>query len=103
VFALGIALSCTAFAETHHVVIENMKFNPQTVQVHVGDTIVWENRDIVPHTVTENSKGKTHAFDSGMIQGNATYQLKVTRKGTQHYACSYHPTMAGTIQVKGRE
>jgi plastocyanin len=39
----------------HKVVIEAMKFSPEKIEVNVGDTVVWENRDPFPHNVTANN------------------------------------------------
>jgi hypothetical protein len=48
--AIALAIAC-AFAahaadaapQTHTVVIEGMRFNPETLAVHRGDRIVWRN------------------------------------------------------------
>src|SRR5687768_14033228 len=36
----------------HKVVIENMVFSPDALEVRPGDTIVWMNKDFFPHTAT---------------------------------------------------
>ena len=46
------AAAVHAAGKTHTVRIEGMKFVPERVEVAAGDTIVWTNKDIVPHTVT---------------------------------------------------
>ena len=46
--------------KTHTVTIEGMRFQPEMLTVERGDTIVWVNKDIVPHTATSTSGG----FDS---------------------------------------
>lgn len=81
----------------HTVVIENMQFQPKVLEVKAGDLIVWNNRDLVPHTVTASSGG---AFDSGKIEPNGSWSYRVRKKGSISYVCTYHPTMAAQIVVK---
>lgn len=44
-------------ARRHVVEIRDFGFHPQSIQVSVGDIIVWTNRDIVPHTATAGDGG----------------------------------------------
>lgn len=81
---------------THVVRIENMKFSPDVIRVHPGDTIEFQNLDLVPHTATERSSQR---FDSGLISGNAKWKWVAPEAGTFNYRCLYHPEMAGTIIV----
>src|ERR1043165_3421788 len=48
-------------SQTLVVTMESLQFNPPEVTAHVGDRIVWTNKDLVPHTATADAK----AFDSG--------------------------------------
>ena len=51
----GEAVSKPVSLPREHVVeIQAFKFQPQRTMVSPGDTIVWINRDIVPHSVTAN-------------------------------------------------
>ena len=36
----------------HVVEIRGMAFHPAVLEIHRGDTVVWVNRDFVPHTAT---------------------------------------------------
>lgn len=83
-----------AGAATQKIVIEGMKFHPEVLEAHPGDTVVWTNKDFFPHTAT----GKT--FDSKEIPANGSFKMKVKKKGTFDYACVLHPTMKGTLVVK---
>ena len=97
---LSLVLSGDAWASTHHlvhrVVIDGMKFTPQALVVHSGDTVVWENEDLVPHTVTASNK----SFDSKSIEPGKSFYYKTRHEGTFHYSCRFHPTMTGTLIVK---
>ena len=39
-----------------------MAFHPEVLEVQRGDTVVWINRDIVPHTATATRKS---GWDTG--------------------------------------
>ena len=78
--------------------IEGMKFNPPSIVVHPGDNVQWKNKDVFPHTVTSDARGK---FDSKEIPAGGLWTLKITRKmaGSFPYKCGLHPTMTGTLDV----
>ena len=44
-----------AVGATHTVAIDGVKFDPETIAVKAGDTVVWVNQDPVPHTVTSQA------------------------------------------------
>src|ERR1700712_614418 len=83
-------------SQSQVIVIENMKFSPARVRIHVGDSVEFRNADLVPHNVTERGAKK---FDSGMISRNETWKFVTDRDGTFEYHCIYHPEMMGTIIV----
>jgi plastocyanin len=83
-----------------------LRFDPATVTVAVGDTVRWTNDSIVPHTATENhglwdlagSYGSTPANPSG-VPPNGTVE-RMFEAGTFHYYCRVHPKqMHGVIAV----
>ena len=82
--------------KTHTVTMENMRFQPESVTVARGDTVVWVNRDLVPHTATSKAGG----FDSQVIQAEKSWRLKVGTKGDFAYVCTFHPTMTATLRVE---
>lgn len=77
----------------HVVEITHFLFAPDTLHVAVGDTIVWVNRDAVPHTATAGDGG----WDSGSIAAQARWTHVVDRPG--EYVCTIHPSMVGWIEV----
>jgi plastocyanin len=79
---------------THRVEIETFRFAPDTLRVEMGDTVVWTNHDLVPHTAT------AEAWDSGPIARDGTGRWVAARKGAQSYICAYHPTMHGVVIVQ---
>ncbi|MDB5822255.1 MAG: copper-binding protein [Herminiimonas sp.] len=82
--------------KVHTVLIDGMKFSPQTLEVNAGDTVVWRNKDPYPHTATAENK----AFDSGDIPENGTWKYVAKTKGTMAYFCKLHTTMKGVLVVK---
>jgi plastocyanin len=91
-------VSSTSFAkpQTHVIKIENMMFNPSTIDVHQGDRVVWKNLDIVPHTVT--SEVKNQKIESGTIAGQKSFSIKMPDQ-TIEYFCRFHPTMKATLHL----
>jgi plastocyanin len=80
----------------HTVVIENMQYNPAELHVHLGERIVWVNKDLFPHTVTAAS----HAFDSRSIAANSSWAYVPRKAGEYAYGCTFHPTMKAMLKVQ---
>ena len=85
-----------AAGKTHAVRIENFKFVPERLEVAAGDTIVWTNKDILPHSVTaEQAK-----IESGELQTGKSFKLVARKPGEIDYICRLHPVMKGVVVVK---
>jgi plastocyanin len=102
-FGTALALTVTAASagslarpKVRTVVIESMQFSPQQVEVKLGETVVWTNKDFFPHTAT----AEDHSFDSGEIATNRSWRFKPRKKGVFPYVCTLHPTMKGRLVVK---
>ena len=92
----GLALALpVAAGETRTITIEGMRFAPASLTVKQGDTVVWENRDLVVHTATAGG-----AFDSGPIAAGKTWRLVAKKAGRLEYVCTLHPTMKATLVVE---
>lgn len=89
VLAVSVGPRALAAKAEHEVLIQGMKFVPDRLQVHVGDTVVWKNEDLVPHTVT--AKGKS--FDSPPIESGKSWRTVIRRLGDFPYFCRFHPLM----------
>lgn len=81
-------------AAIHHVDIRTFAFVPESLTVAPGDTVVWTNRDLVPHTVT----GADARWDSGEMTVGATWRTVVTEGGG--YFCRFHRSMTGSIVAR---
>ena len=98
-------VSCAAVAAaqraskpaTHTVTIDATSFQPTTLTIKAGDTVVWVNKDVMPHTATASA---AKGFDSGVLLSGKSWKQVFKTKGTQPYVCIFHPTMKGKLVVK---
>lgn len=105
----GAALTVVALARSgeaslarprsHTIEIRGFAFQPSRLEVAVGDTVVWVNRDFAPHTAT----ARDTAWDTGLIAADSSGEWVVREAGTQPYYCIYHPSMTGTIVARVAE
>ena len=94
VFAAGTVDSGSGSRTRVHVIeIRGFQYVPAQVEVQVGDTVTWINRDIVPHTVTALDS----SWDSGMLRTGEEYAVEVTGETIASYYCVYHPAMKGSL------
>lgn len=91
----GRARSSAPPPVTHTVTIEGLQFIPAVLTVKAGDTIVWVNKDLFPHTATAAG-----AFDSKSIADGKSWQYTAASKGDYPYTCTFHPTMKATLRVE---
>ena len=80
----------------HTVVIDASSFQSDFLTVSAGDTVVWINRDLFPHTVTATNG----SFDSKDIPAGKSWRFTPKVKGVFDYKCAYHTTMTGVLKVK---
>ena len=100
VATLALAGSDRASAEprAHVVVMQNMRFGPIPAGIKAGDTILWVNRDVVPHTVTARDR----SFDLILAAGRSGRTV-VRAPGTIAFYCRYHPAMRSVLVADGGE
>ena len=80
---------------THSIVIDGLKYVPETLTVKRGDTVVWINKDPFPHTVT--AKG---GFDSHEIAAGRSWKWTPRKAGDYAYICALHPNMTASLKVE---
>ena len=88
--------AAVAAGKTHTVRIEGMKFIPERLEVAVGDTVVWTNKDFLPHSVTATEA----RVESGDLTPDKSWRFTARKKGEIHYICRLHPVMKGALVVK---
>jgi plastocyanin len=85
-----------ASAASVDVKIDNFTFGPQTLTVSVGTTVVWTNRDDIPHTVVSTDG----VFKSKVRDTDEKFSYTFNKAGTYPYFCSVHPKMTGKVVVQ---
>ena len=78
------------------VKVDNFSFSPQTITVKTGTTIVWTNRDDIPHTVVSDDK----VFKSKVLDTDEKFSFTFDKAGNFPYFCSIHPKMTGKVIVQ---
>ena len=82
-------------------------YDPDAAQVPVGNTIVWNNQDTVPHTATSGTgpqdPNSAQLFDTGIVNGgeeSTAVELQGVSEGqTIPYYCIVHPYMTSELTV----
>ncbi|MCG2577251.1 cupredoxin family copper-binding protein [Dechloromonas sp. XY25] len=85
----------TVPAVRHTVVMDGTQYEPATLTVKRGETVVWINKDPFPHTATAPG-----VFDSHSIAAGKSWKYKARRAGEFPYVCTLHPTMKGMLRVE---
>ena len=81
-------------------------YDPDALTVKKGDTILVDNLDLMPHTVTngkdasDTTSGKL--FDTSILNGGEFKVLETANvdAGPHPYYCTVHPYMTGTLTVE---
>lgn len=81
--------------ESHTVEIRSMAFHPAELRVHPGDTVVWVNRDLVPHTATAADS----AWTSPPLARGERWRMVVRAAAAGSYLCVFHPVMEAHLIV----
>jgi len=101
-FSLGVC----AFAATTNVSVVDFAFQPQTVTINAGDTVIWTLSGTAPHTVTSGPGCSADGmFNSGTL-GSAPFSITFNTPGTFPYFCSFHCAsfgMTGTVIVNATQ
>jgi plastocyanin len=99
--AFGMFLnSCSSTEEktiskSHTVEIAAMQFQPSELSVQKGDTVVFINKDMLVHDVTEE---KSEVWRSSPLSTGQSFNVVITESAD--YYCTIHPVMKGKILVK---
>ena len=84
-------------AKAMTVTMKSLSYDPKTLEVHVGDSVVWSNEAHSTHTAISDDEGKS--FNTGEIEpGKSSKPVKFEREGEFKYHCEIHgKSMSGTI------
>ena len=106
--ALAVMLSTAAVAcgdssttaptpTTVNATIDSGGFTPNQINISVGSTVMWTNKDTTAHSVVSDSG----AFRSGTIAPGNQYSYAFASAGTFTYHDSSNPNMVGSVNVSG--
>ena len=87
----------TAPNATVTVRITSTRFAPANVTITAGDAVTWRNTDTKTHQVVANGG----QFASPIIDPGKTYTHTFAAAGKFGYHDALHPTLKGTVTVKG--
>ena len=85
-------------SKTHTVQIHGFQLSPSKLVVAPGDTVIWINNDLVPHTVTADGQ----SWDSDRLDPGARWEVVVHDGMSETYFCLYHPSMKARLQITRR-
>jgi plastocyanin len=75
-----------------------VRFDPDSLAVAAGDTVTWDNRDIVPHTST----AEDGAWSSPAIAPDSSWSVVILTPGLHPYHCAFHPAMKARLRARPR-
>ena len=81
--------------EVHTIDIREMKFQPDEITVHKGDTVIWRNNDLVTHCITEET---SKLWTSSNIPAGASWRRVINESAD--YFCAIHQVMKGKLVVQ---
>ncbi|HWJ90941.1 MAG TPA: plastocyanin/azurin family copper-binding protein [Flavisolibacter sp.] len=80
---------------SHIVEIRAMQFQPAEIRVNKGDTVIFINRDMVVHDVTEEQSKK---WASQPLSTDQSFSMIASQ--SSNYYCTIHPVMKGQVIVE---
>lgn len=93
----GAVAGCAeAGPRRHQVAIRGFTYEPASLTIAVGDTVVWINEDVVPHTATAADRG----WDTGSVGAKSSGQVVISQQGRHSYVCAFHPNMRAELSVE---
>jgi len=90
-----IPFSTEESSSSVEVDISNFSFGPNELEVKVGTTVTWTNKDNAEHTVTADDG----TFDSGTLGKGSSFSYTFTEAGSFPYFCEFHYSMTGVVTV----
>ena len=92
--ALALASPVGAAPRVYTVTLDKMKFGPAPGVLHVGDRILWVNKDFLRHSATAADR----SFDVDLPAGKSG-AVVLRKAGALVVACKFHPGMKVQLNV----
>jgi plastocyanin len=97
VSTLALVLAAPASSATATVSIKRTGFVPKSTNINQDDSVTWTNNDTINHQIVANNGG----FASPILGPGKSWTRKFGNGGTFRYHDSLHPSLTGTVVVKG--
>ncbi|MFH1683057.1 MAG: cupredoxin domain-containing protein [Candidatus Woesearchaeota archaeon] len=81
--------------KSYQVVVESGKFDPDYLEIGLGDKVEWVNEDVIEHSITFEDVRLDQELP---VQGTVSYVF--TESGEARYFSKFSPGMEGVILVK---
>ena len=95
--SVALVLAAPASTATTTVQIKRSGFLPASVTINQDDSVTWTNADTIDHQVVANGG----SFSSPILKPGNTYTHTFRGGGTYRYHDGLHPTLKGTVVVRG--
>ena len=84
------------------VTVQGFAFAPKALEVAVGTTVTWTNKDGAAHTTTSGAPGAKDGRWEGQLPGSGgTFSFTFAQAGSFAYFCGIHgASMTGMVVVK---
>lgn len=94
------APTATVAPMVREVEIRLFGFKPEVLEVPVGTTVRWVNRDPTIHTVSAGfPEAPSGLFHSGPLAQDRSFSFAFSQPGEYPYFCERHTSMRGIIRV----
>ena len=94
---LLLLISSFVYSQTTHQYSWNMQSTNQTINIEIGDTVVWTWTDGLTHNLI--STGGVETFNSGYHGQGHVFSHTFTLVGSTTFTCSPHASMYGVVNV----
>jgi len=84
--------------QTYNIEIKNKAFVPNTLNIKVGDKVVWINKDETATHIVLSDK-QPWELSSRTLLSEDSYSHTFNKSGEYNYHCEVHYTMKGRVVV----
>lgn len=82
---------------TMSAMIVSSGFTPNPINVSIGSTVTWTNKDTIAHAIVADNG----AFSSGALAPDSQFSYTFSSTGTFTYRDSSNRNIVGTVNVSG--
>lgn len=100
-FVVAIAfLTIRSLATIHMVTVQDFQFSPSSMNVKLGDTVMWMWVNGTHTTSSTQVPAGAAAWDNNITSASVSFMYVPTVAGAYNYRCNVHPTlMSGSFTV----